>query len=366
MKIGILTFHWADNYGAVLQAYALTRWINKHTMVSAELVNYICEEPAKIYKPFNFSYNGIKSYIRGTLRCIKNFPRWKKRHGKFVAFRKRIPLSKPISKKQLLNASIDYDIWITGSDQVWNCDIAGEDIDIYDLSFVKKGMRTSYAASSGILDQTNEKHKRLIEEIKNFDEISVREKSTQQFLKKYLNKEVCQVVDPTMLLNKKEWMKIIPENRFYKKPYILVYCIAYDEQLVNTSLRMAEMLDLDIVVCGDIKELRHKAKSFYSVSPEEFLNLFYYSDFVIASSFHATVFSIIFQRQFISILPSYASNRVLDLCKIAGCSDRVITNVDQAINLVSKPIDYAQVKHNIEPIIEYSEKYLMKIIASIE
>lgn len=366
MKIGILTFHWADNYGAVLQAYALVRWLNKHTMASVELVNYICEEPAKMYKPFYFSYIGIKSYVRGILRGIKNFPRWKKRHGQFVKFRKLIPLSKPISKYQLFNVSMNYDMWITGSDQVWNNDIVGEDLEVYDLSFVKKGMKISYAASSGVLDQTNEKHKQLIEAVKNFDEISVREKSTQKFLNKYLNKEIYQVVDPTMLLDKKEWLDIIPENRCYKKPYILVYCISYDEQLVNTSLRLAEILNLDIVVCGDIKELRHKAINFYSASPQEFLNLIYYSDFVIASSFHAVVFSLIFEKQFIAMLPSYASNRVSDLCEMAGCSGRIITDVDQAIDLAWKPIDYAKVTHNIELLVEDSKNYLTKIIANME
>lgn len=363
LKIGILTFHWADNYGAVLQAYALCQWISEHTMESVEIANYICEEPAKVYKPFNFSYKNIKSYIRGLLRCIKNFPKWRIRHKKFVSFRKLMPISKQIRKQQLLNALVDYDIWVTGSDQVWNIDIVGNDLEIYDLSFVKKGMRVSYAASSGILDQTNEKHKQLVAVIRNFDEISVREKSTQQFLNKYVNREVYQVVDPTLLLNKEKWLKLMPSNRLYKKPYVLIYAISYDKQLVDMSLKIAEILDMDIVICGDnIKELCHKAISFKSASPQEFLNLIFYSDFVIASSFHATVFSIIFEKQFVSILPSYASNRVLDLCKMAGCSDRVIDEGNQSIDLILKPIDYTQVMHNIESAVNYSKKYLMKII----
>lgn len=362
MKIGVLTFHWADNYGAVLQAYALIQWINKNTSSSAEIINYICKGPAKIYTPFFFTEKGVIGFFHGLLRCTKNLIQWKRKHDKFCKFRQQMSISNRISKRQLLNYEMDYDIWITGSDQVWNLNIVGDDIEIYDLSFVKKGKKLSYSASSCILDPKSEGHKQFIEALKNLDEISVREKSTQQCLSQYLNKDIYHVVDPTFLLDKSEWLKIMPSNRILNKPYMLIYCVSYDHILIDTVKMLSEIIDIDVVVCGDIKELRSSVICLRSPSPQDFLNLIYYADFVIASSFHATAFSLIFRKQFVSIMPSYASNRVEDLCEMAGCPERVIINPTQAINLFAKPIDYEKVIQNIEPLIKFSKDFLVKSI----
>lgn len=368
MRIGILTFHWADNYGAVLQTYALSRYIKERITMddSVEVINYENYDNSKIYRLFVFQDSSIKEIVKGVLRGIKNYPVWQKKRDGFELFRSRIPISRKYTREQLLNSENDYDIWITGSDQVWNTEIVGTDYKIYDLSFVKRKKKCSYAASSGPLEQNNAQQKKLVEDIRDLDNISVRESSTQEYLTDNVVKSVIRVVDPVFLLSKEDWKELIVPKRIHKKKYLFLYFISYDEQLIDIALKLANVLQIEIVTCCSIRKLRGKVKQFKSSSPLDFLNLIHNADFVVASSFHATAFSIIFERQFVSVIPSYASNRVTDLCKIAGLENRIILRTSELDLILNERIDYSKVKNIMRKDIGDSKKYLNNILKLIQ
>ena len=349
MKVGIITFHWADNFGAVLQTYALSKFINEFLHnCKAEVVDYICKDCEKAYRPFVFKNNDIKGTVKGVLRGIKNFPFWLKSHNGFKEFRKLIPFSKHYSKFQLFNSENDYDVWITGSDQVWNANIVGKDIDIYDLSFVNTKKKCSYAASSGELGENlNDFQKKMIEDISNLNDISVREKTTQHYLASKLGKNVELVLDPTFLIDRNEWAQLAGNKRMYQKDYLFIYFISFDRLLLETAEKIANAMDLDIIVCGYSKKLKGKAIQYKAASPFEFLNLLMNAKFVLASSFHATAFSIIFEKQFLALIPPYASNRVVDLCESFGLEKRVIHSNITSNDVLDEVIDYDEIRNLI-------------------
>ncbi len=349
MKIGIITFHWADNCGAVLQAYALSRSINETKEgCDAEIVDYVCLDCVKPYRPFVFENKTLKGLIIGILRGVKNFPFWVKKHYGFVMFRKLIPISKRYSKVQLFNGESDYDVWITGSDQVWNTGFVGNDYDIYDLSFVKSKKKCSYAASSGVFtDKLNDIQRAMISDINDLDYISVREKTTQQYLEKRISKSVERVLDPTFLIDRTKWSQLAGNKRIHSRDYLFVYFVTYDKNILEVAGTISRALGLDIVVCGYSKEFRGKAVQYRSASPTDFLNLVMNSKYVLASSFHATAFSLIFEKQFLALIPAYASNRVVDLCELIGLRNRVIQNSDGVKALLGEEIDYDAVRCSI-------------------
>lgn len=361
MKIGIITFQWADNYGAVLQSYALWKYLNSKFDLDVEVINYKPKEISKSYRAFHSNKNGILR-IKDYLRCFINLGPWYKKRKSFQCFRGKMNTSKLVSKDELLCMDKDYDLWITGSDQVWNSSIIGDESNIYTLSFIEKSKKISYAASSGNLDiASNSEDRYIVKEVNKLDNISVRESSTSIYLSKILNKNVNLVCDPTLLLEEKQWIELI-KTRKYKSKYLLVYFIGYDDRTIELAKSISSKYNLDIVICGNCKELRGMSTQFKYASPEEFLSLFYFADYVIASSFHATIFSIIFKKQFLTITPSYASNRVIDLCNNLDLKDRCVFE-DSNLNQVStKSIDYEIIDKKIASYIESSKRYLEESI----
>lgn len=365
MKVGILTFHWADNYGAVLQAYALTKRIKgfcdeKDTV---EIVNYTSPLSAKIYGPFYYRHAGLFADTKSLMRCVKNFPSWIYRRIGFQSFRKKMPISEVYTRSKLLESESKYDIWITGSDQVWNTEIVKSDYDIYDLSFVHSEKKCSYAASSGLLDVINNNiQRKLVSDIGKLDLISVRELSTKKDLEELIGKRIVNVMDPTFLISKEEWEALSSKKRIHKNRYIFVYYISCESELIKTAIRVSEVLGLDIVVCGRLKPLRGIAKEILHASPEVFLNLIKNAEFVVASSFHATAFSIIFEKQFLSLVPSYASNRVQDLCDLVGLSSRVVQDASSTDELLREKIDYKEITPAVKKEVEKSETFLHSLL----
>lgn len=362
-KIGILTFQWADNYGAVLQSYALRRYLLQNGF-DAEVVNYISEYPARLYKPFNFRANDLKQTLKGLLRCTYNFPAWFMKRRAFNEFRKKMGISDhKYSKKELLNEQYDYDVLIAGSDQVWNVEIVGEDIDIYSLSFVKKASTISYAASSGELDVLHNKlHRVLVNNVAQLDAISVREKTTKRYLEENIDRNVFLSVDPTMLLTMNDWNLLAECVHRVDEQYLLVYCISYDENLINTVRKISEEKKLKVVVCGKIKELKDEATQFDHASPEMFLNLIKNASFIVATSYHATVFSTIFQKQFVVLLPSYASNRVRDFCDSMGLCSRCINDASEVDAVLNQDISYDKILQKQTSIVDGSKYYLQRAL----
>ena len=286
VKIGILTFHEADSYGAVLQAYALQQTLAK-LGADSEFVQFnMPTAPAASTAPANAS-------AASALFMRRIQAEGKKREALFSAFRQKyMHISAPYQPTDPVNA--DYDHFIAGSDQIWNFRIPGAD-GRYFLPFASPEKRHSYAASFGA-DSLPEKAKDWVaKQLASFSSISVREESGCQIVKELTNRcaQVC--LDPTMLPDRADWEALTTKD---ENPYVLLFLLKYDEVLVQQAKKEAEKRDLPlrIISASFIPQVGMDAWNTTGVT--QWLSAIRNAACVFTNSFHGMVFSMIFHRQF--------------------------------------------------------------------
>lgn len=294
MKACIVTFQSAYNYGAILQAYALQQYI-KHNFCDVVVLNYNPSYMTPSYgmpKAGEFRNNPLSS----TIRIIQNYI-YKGKRKKFEDFRKFICLTESYDENTIKDASDLADIYIAGSDQIWNYQIIGNDGTFF-LDFVKDNKKTcSYAASFGVSVIPDEMKEFYKEKLERINYLSVREEIGGQIINQLTNRESCTVIDPVMLLRRSEWEQMCIKEKFYK-PYILVYKITKSEQLIDFAKRLAKITGLDIIyVPNDIKS-GVIGKTLFNIGPVDWLSLIKNANYVVTNSFHGAVFSIIFHKKF--------------------------------------------------------------------
>lgn len=374
-KAGILTFHRADNYGAVLQCYAMQEYLRKNG-IDAGVVDYTNERILGMYKSYISLFDTYKKYktinLKFTfLRALKTYfnniyflGKYKK-HNAFETFRKKyMNLSKKCKDySQFLTQSADYDMLFVGSDQIWNKKMYGGNYDpVYFLEGVSpKVARISYAASAGdtIPEEDTCKVKKFLE---NFDYISTRETSLAEQLTDVTGRECFGVLDPVFLLKYEEWEKLLlTKNPYKKEKYILSYNISADasvEEYMSKVDSVAEKLNLKVYEISKKRHSKKEGKNFSSVGPEEFLQLIAGAEFVYTSSFHTLAFSIIFNKEFNVFIPSYAT-RVKNLLDFLELNRKIICP-GQSPDY--SPIDYNAVKDKISKKLLQSEEFIKKAI----
>ena len=350
-KIGVITFHIALNYGAVLQAYALQTFLNAQGYESS-LIDYFPET-------FKTERKIIDSKsLNGFIKSLAKYPKYRQKINSFDRFLSKCNLSKKYSNSlDLAKLNENFDAFISGSDQVWNQKWNFQDPTYY-LTFAKPNKKCSYAASFGSsIDDT------LFEtEIKNhlssFNRISVRENAAAVYLQSKLkNKDIETNVDPTLLLAKEEWNKLVSKKK--EKPFILLYTLEDNEKLIALAKKEAKKRNLRIVQIRDVFKKEDPEISYAScISPQHFVSLFAKADFIITNSFHGLVFSIIFEKEFLVAKQTYKNapnERLTSLLKELRLENRELEN------FIDAPIDYKLVKEQILKEKEKSISYFKKI-----
>jgi hypothetical protein len=305
-RVGIITLHFYENFGSVLQAYALKTAINKIDGYQADIINYIPN--LETYRYFTES------------DLIRQFEGKKKKFDDFR--RNEIGISDTVISKEKL-PDTKYDYYITGSDQVWNQDITKGDA-AYFLDFVNKKTRVAYAASIAV-DTGDEKIDKILFEkhISFLDFVSVRENSHREFIQQFTQKPVHSVADPTMLLKADDYEKIIkPPNdseisNVKKDSFMLFYFLTHDPAAVDYANMMAKMLGLRLIhYFADFPKrvFPSNAVDMTFSGPGEFLWYIKNADLIFTNSFHGTVFSVLFERPFYTYTAKRKMlSRVLDL-----------------------------------------------------
>lgn len=318
---GIITFHLAQNYGGVLQAYALNQKIN-----DSELINYYSKSVYSFYEPFNVRKYGKFSLIN-ILKTIYSFKNYFLKRIAFDNFRMQyLNYSDLIDNKEDLQDQCNtYIKIITGSDQVWNSDVTKDDADVYFLNLKTKAKKYAYAASIGTAKVSKKQEEEFKNSIKDFSKITVREESAKQILSKLKIKSQV-VVDPTLLLNKKEWDKIALKTS-YKNDYIFVYGLNRTKEFVETVNKASKKFNLPIIHLDRKNVYENELACKPYASPSEFIALIRDAKYVITDSFHCSVFSIIYHKQFISIPHITRSTRQENLLKKAGLLNHLTTDI---------------------------------------
>lgn len=350
MKIGIMTFHWATNYGAVLQAFALQRYLSINTAYETEVINYF---------PLSLKIKQLLSHIKhfGVSELRRELP--------FYRFRKSfLTMSKNAyySSKKLKSASDRYDIYVCGSDQIWNewfIDFSESTPNLsYYLHFVAEGRkRVSYATSFGA-DSLSGKNAGLIKTaLLKFSGISVRE-DTGKALLEDMGIPSTQVVDPTLLHDKDFYEKLL-EKCEYKNDVQLFSYVLHANQKTATDIS-------DYLYEQHIKRNQGRRYSGELVEVTEWLYHIKNSCFVVTNSFHGVIFALIFNKPFIAtpVENSTMNNRIVTLLNLVGLNERMMDTFDKdAIDrLVSEDIDWVTVEHEIELARKEAVAFLNKYI----
>lgn len=357
-RIGILTFQRAINYGAALQMYALQKKI-RDLGANAEIIDFICPYIFDGYKPFH-----LRNIIhpRALMGDILNFSIRKSRNKHFHDFiRDNMRFSQPVDTESLSILSDAYDIYITGSDQVWNPLITGSE-SAYFLDFVKdKNKRRSYAASFGVSEwpPSSLPVTKLLESM---DSISVREEAGKKLIQSLTSRtaSVTVDVDPVFLLEKNSWLSMIRKDRT-KKPYLFIYLVGggNPDDMYRTASKLAQEQHLDIINLRYNRSLRHKEYEIgnvvYDAGPDDFVSFIANASCVVTNSFHATAFSIIFHKDMYVSMPDKVGSRISNLFSITSIEGRVIGKP-------FKEIDWEKTDQKIMEARQVSISHLKKII----
>lgn len=351
--ITIVTLIKAHNYGAILQAYALQEFL-ENKKYNVQFLNYKDNFVIKNYKPIKFNGNKIKIKIKSLIRSIYYYKLNRKHYNKFNCFINRNIHLYP-QKEQNINYFLNYNssqVLITGSDQVWNPEITGDLSDIYTLNFGKEKIkRISYAASLGNTKVNNNLKEQYQEKLKKIDKISVREKSGREILQEiFPHKKIEVVFDPTLLVTKEEWDNKTTEMQKEEEKYILAYAVEKDDEFTKITNEISKKTGYKVIHFGlKNKGLENVLRSAYTDGPLEFVNLIKNAEYIVATSFHATVFSIIFNKKFWIIPHKKTGSRVTDLLEKLDISDRAVDSLEEFKNKnFNAEINYKKVNERLK------------------
>lgn len=365
MKVGTLTFHGAHNYGSVLQAYALQKALDSLIgKDNHEIINLRKQTQKDYYSVYNKG-KGIKGFI-GNLYNFRHRKQLKEKHAKFEKFiEEYLPLSPELSEYgQVEDVIKEYDNIICGSDQIWNMNAFDFDLS-YMLPFEYVNKRISYAASFGgnvsLLDERDEEIKQFISK---FDYVSVRESESQNKLSKICDRDVKKVPDPTILLEPYEWECLIDKKQD-DEDYILFYSLGPMEKDIDLINSIADRLGCKIIITNTANryDKMMKAERLLDSGPLDFLSLIKGAKLVCTTSFHCTVFSIVFGIPFFCINVEQ-DDRINSLLENTGLLERHIKNDDfeTKIKNAFDSIDFTKADEKLRNEREHGLNYLKEAL----
>lgn len=386
-KIGILTFHFAINNGAVLQCLALYKYVKQvvgdgvevkvidyqpkyHTNLYADIINPFPQALA-FAKEF-----GDKSIYYRCYRFCRNVVAVSKKNAHFFTRKER-----KLSFQQYLNGKIDrteivrneeelrdkctnFNMYITGSDQIWNSQVTNYCVDAqYYLKFAQHidAIKISYAASAKF---SSKDVREIVPLLKQYDTISVREKSALQQLQEMGFDKSRMDVDPTLLLCRSDYEEFEDKIDLPFSKYIVFYGLPTDnsKELLAVLYKIKNEYNLPIVDCSASNFNIRKSLRLKTLSPGGFLSVIKNAKCVVTDSFHGTVFSIIYNVDFWTVYPRLHAERIENLLSSVKLDGRAVRNEDEC---VTDPIQWNIVNRKLEILSNSSKEFLNDYLNSL-
>ena len=302
MRIGIMTMHRVQNMGSVLQAYALQYKI-KQLGYESELIDYV-------FPPIKTAHFGAKDLMSWSWDALRGFPAQRKKN-KINSFRKQYLhcSEKTYSREKILAEPPQYDLYCTGSDQVWNPIHIGTDTSFMIDFAPDDAPRIAYASSFATKEVTEPYYSLYASHLSKYKSITVREQSGVDIVRQMTGKEATVVCDPTMLLSADEWQHIVDASDV-KMPqgYILVYMLRYmfDPRpgfyKIVESVRNALQLPVYQINAYPADSFVPKVKALKGLGPTDFVSAVKNASFLITDSFHGAAFATIFNIPMIGVV----------------------------------------------------------------
>lgn len=386
-RVGIITFQSAHNYGAMLQCYALQKYLLKRGCDPC-IINFMptYQKPLRSWRIDSYMFAmhhvsehknlkgicfGAVLFAKASIKNAINF-RLKKRWRAFENFKnKYLYLTEEIGDDRDVNC-INVDAVICGSDQIWNPQITEGKLEplYFALPFGKNILKFTYAVSACELIENISKED-IRASVKGFEVISLREKGIADALKSLVDKEIRVDCDPTFLLDISDYDDISAsqslDEDYIQHPYIMLYLLeeTKSRNYANSIIRGIKKIQPDIRVFDVSKFPQKNYENYtfiYDAGPDKFVELIRNATYVVTNSFHGTAFSIIFSKNFYSIIPPTRGERLRNLLESLDLHNRIIDGTVEDIQLDLDNINYELINKKTEKYKEDSRQYLDDII----
>lgn len=374
-KIGLLAVH-NHNYGSILQTYALQRFLEDKEYSTEILLYKKTNYVKQAMRLFNIPL--LKATVKMKYKSVYAKAFQKETFEKVLCSRERafadfinenVKFSKVYKGRQnLINGTKNYDAFVLGSDQVWNpMNLGG---DYFTMTFIPDNKKKiTYAPSFGVSVIPEYQRKKTAQYLKRIDCISVRELSGQKIVKQLTGRTAQVVVDPTMLVDKSRWDEL-RGDRIVKEPYIMCYFISTNPNHRIFAKRLAKKTGLKIVTIPHVDEFVKADVNFgdivpSGVGPAQFINLISNAEYVCTDSFHATVFSVLYERKFFTFnrfaqqTSASTNSRLTSILKILGLESRMTDSKRKITNEDLKEIDFTDSIKKLNSMRKKSEEYLI-------
>ncbi len=361
-RCGIITYHFAVNYGAVLQSYALRASLNNSGM-DTHVINYVTNTQRNNNSLYRKG-NGLKGGIKNAFLLPFHFQR-SKRQSRFQNFVNENILGEKtdvISDLVALKVNVDsnYDCIISGSDQVFNPKIIDFN-NAFFYPFKTEAKKIGYAVSSG--GATVQELLVFKDYIDDFDVITARENTTIEVLSKITDKNVVEVCDPVFLLKKEDWSKIATSVKVHD--YLLCYFVKFTD--IDKKIKLAERIAKEkglklLILSARITKYNFTHTVISDAGPIEFVSYFANADYICTDSFHGTSFSLIFNKPFTTIekREESADGRKTNILRKANALNSVYYLGD--VWNEPEALDYEEVNRRLEEIRNESMYVLLEVI----
>lgn len=372
MRVAILTFHRAYNCGAMLQAWALRVVLERmgHT-VEFPICNHVGERNCLL--PYVYRKSPIRLLISLLYRTAYN---WSALFGgkvserRYRAFRRRFLPEREI---EVTNLADVYDCVVIGSDQVWSAQHTEANTSLfYGECLPERLYRISYAASYGDRSLTSDEREQLIPCLRRYCAISVRERAAQDELTRLGVREVAWVLDPTLLLAAEDYRLAMDDIRV-RGPYLYVYWVSGGKLLLNTAGRLAKRLKVKLIVTPVYIHSKVGAPKGVTlgVSPGRLLAYTQRATYVLAGSFHGTVFGLLLKKQFLSFRerPDVVESRPASLLNCLGIPERLVTPkvpIAEMVRLLHEPISEEVYSERLPKLRQESLDWLKAALEKVE
>ena len=362
--VAYLTRHTVSNYGSVLQAYA-TQTAIENLGYDPICINYYRsdEKPKKLVGTLLQCSPWNKNLLTRLIYMVTQKPVYAYAGKRFENYRKIVKVTDTEynNEQQLMKNTPKADVYLTGSDQVWNT-ITCDKIDpVFFMSFLKDNQkRVSYAASFGSSCVKEEDKEIISTLLKKYSTVSIRENSGIKIAES-LGVKATQVLDPTFLLSKDEWSRLL-SKRECKEKYVLVYQLHPNKQFDKYAKAFAKSKGLKLYRISHCFHHIVRSGKFICCPPiEEFMWYIKNAEYFLTDSFHGTAFSIGFNTQFVNVLPKKYSERIQSILELIGYENRILQSYDD-FNITDEKIDFKKVNEIIETERKKSYDILSKML----
>ena len=353
MKVLIITIHNIVNFGSLFQARGLQKYISDQGY-DCEIINY---------NPSYLSHTGIKAELGKMLNFCYFVPR-KRKFQSFLKTEMRLTKKNYHSLHALEQDPPEADLMIVGGDQLWNEFYPCGRVPAFRLTFTKVA-KAAFGTSLGKRDYTPEGLRQLAVDVGDYKAIGIREKSGMELLQRAGLSEVKNVCDPVFLLQKSDYGKYV-KKPLMEEPYLFVYLVAASPLLEQAVKLISKKLHLKVVLnTGFVAKCKYDLHV-KDMGPDECLNYLANATYVLSGSFHASAFSIMFHKQFLTLLPGQNTNaRIEDLLDLVGLKERMMSDASQLDDSVFEAIDWERVDASLNGHIEQSKRFLDHILQGV-